>query len=150
MYTMVRNKPGRGSLPYSWEVTLPDLEIQPALLQMFYEQATANDTFVAALSGPGYMYPKSSGKHLPRMLALAAQSMATLDLDVMVTFDATYAPILLSFCLAVKDNLAHCLKAVVHILVAIRVVARRRSVTPRCLRTSLPSTQRGCRMQPAS
>ena len=98
---MVRNKPGRGSLPYSWEVTLPDLEIQPALLQMFYEQATANDTFVAALSGPGYMYPKSSGKHLPRMLALAAQSMATLDLDVMVTFDATYAPILLSFCLAV-------------------------------------------------
>ena len=94
------NKPGRGSLPYSWEVTLPDLEIQPALLQMFYEQATANDTFVAALSGPGYMYPKSSGKHLPRMLALAAQSMATLDLDVMITFDATYAPILLSFCLA--------------------------------------------------
>eukprot|EP01045_Picozoa_sp_COSAG04_P045555 COSAG04_NODE_16030_length_512_cov_0.610169_1_plen_60_part_10 len=36
LYTMVRNKPGRGSLPYSWEVTLPDLEIQPALLQMFY------------------------------------------------------------------------------------------------------------------
>ena len=97
-----RNKPGRGSLPYSWEVTLPDLEIQPALLQMFYEQATANDTFVAALSGPGYMYPKSSGKHLPRMLALAAQSMATLDLDVMVTFDATYMPILLSSCLTVE------------------------------------------------
>ena len=60
-------KPGRGTIPYSWEVsktrvlngnlctfmvvtlpmllphfqvTLPDLEIQPALLQMFYEQAT--------------------------------------------------------------------------------------------------------------
>lgn len=54
------NKPGRGALPYSWEVTLPDFEIQPALLRMFYEQATPNDTFVAALSGPGYMYPKST------------------------------------------------------------------------------------------
>jgi hypothetical protein len=83
------NKKGRGALPYSWEVTLPDLEIQPALLAMFYQQATANDTFVAALSGPGYIYPKSSGPHLPRMLALAGQSMATLDLEVMVVFDAT-------------------------------------------------------------
>ena len=55
------NKPGRGALPYSWEVTLPDLEIQPALLAMFYQQATRNDSFVAALSGPGYIYPKSAG-----------------------------------------------------------------------------------------
>ena len=38
-------KSGRGSLPYSWEVTLPDLELQPALLAMFYSQATPNDTF---------------------------------------------------------------------------------------------------------
>lgn len=83
------NKPGRGTLPYSWEVTLPDLEIQPALLAMFYSQATANDTFVAALSGPGYVYPKAAGAHLPRMLALARESMATLDLDVMIVFDAS-------------------------------------------------------------
>ena len=61
------NKPGRGALPYSWEVTLPDLEIQPALLAMFYQQATRNDTFVAALSGPGYIYPKSAGAHLPQV-----------------------------------------------------------------------------------
>ena len=68
---------------------MPDLEIQPSLLAMFYEQATENDTFVAALSGPGYIYPKSAGKHLPKMLGLAARSMATLDLEVMVVFDAT-------------------------------------------------------------
>lgn len=83
------NKPGRGALPYAWEVTLPDLEIQPALLAMFYSQATANDTFVAALSGPGYVYPKAAGAHLPRLLALADESMAALDLDVMVVFDAS-------------------------------------------------------------
>jgi hypothetical protein len=87
------NKPSRGSLPYAWEVTLPDLEIQPALLEMFYEDATANDTFVACLSGPGYMYPKAaaSSGQLPRLLALAGQSMRTLDLHLMVAFDASDA-----------------------------------------------------------
>ena len=45
--------PGRNMTAYSWEVTLPDLEIQPALLQMFYEQASPNDYFLGALSGPG-------------------------------------------------------------------------------------------------
>jgi hypothetical protein len=78
------NKPGRGSLPYSWEVTLPDLELQPALLAMFYSQKTANDTFVAALSGPGYIYPKSCGSHLPRLLDFTRQSMQRLDLQVLV------------------------------------------------------------------
>ena len=56
------SKPGRGKIPYTWEVTLPDLEIQPALLQMFYEQSTANDYFVGALGGPGYTYPNAVPK----------------------------------------------------------------------------------------
>ena len=85
-------KPGRGAIPYSWEVTLPDLEIQPAILQMFYEQATANDTFIAALSGPGYLYPKAvPPSKLVGLLELAGRSMDTLDLHAMVTFDASLA-----------------------------------------------------------
>ena len=86
-------KPGRGSIPYAWEVTLPDLEIQPAILQMFYEQAnTVNDTFIACLSGPGYLYPKAvPPSKLPSLLRLAGQSMRTLDLHAMVTFDASSA-----------------------------------------------------------
>ena len=42
---------------------LPDLEIQPALLQMFYEQSTPNDYFIGALGGPGYI-SKCSAKKL--------------------------------------------------------------------------------------
>ena len=83
-------KKGRGSLPYAWEVTLPDLEIQPAILQMFYEQATANDTFIACLGGPGYMYPKvTPAAKLPGLLQLAGASMETLDLHAMVVFDVS-------------------------------------------------------------
>jgi hypothetical protein len=85
-------KAGRGSLPYAWEVTLPDLEIQPVLLQMFYEQATPNDTFVAALSGPGYSYPKvTPPSKRARNLALANDMLARLDLHAMVVFDASAA-----------------------------------------------------------
>ena len=86
------SKAGRGAIPYSWEVTLPDLEIQPAILQMFYEQATINDTFVACLSGPGYLYPKAvPPAKLPGLLRLAGASMRTLDLHAMVAFDASAA-----------------------------------------------------------
>ena len=85
-------KPGRGAVPYTWEVTIVDYEVQPALLQMFYEQATANDTFVAALSGPGYTYPKAiPPSQLPAFLARANAHMKALDLHVMVTFDASAA-----------------------------------------------------------
>ena len=83
-------KGGRGTLPYVWEVTLPDLEIQPVLLQMFYEQATKNDTFVGALGGPGYTYPKAVPKELlPSRLEFAQRSMDTLDLSHFVIFDAS-------------------------------------------------------------
>ena len=62
-------------------MTLPDLEIQPVLLSMFYAQATENDTVVGALGGPGYTYPKAVPKDLlPSRLQFAQDSMNTLDL----------------------------------------------------------------------
>ena len=82
--------PGRGSLPYAWEVTLPDLWIQPALLRMFYDQATPNDTFIGALSGPGYMYPKAIPKpQLGTLLSKTQGYLHELDLHHMVVFDAS-------------------------------------------------------------
>ena len=85
-------KGGRGTLPYSWEVTLPDLQIQPVILQMFYEQATPNDTFVGALGANGYSYPRAIPPDLlPSRLQYAQQSMRTLDLDHFVVFDASHA-----------------------------------------------------------
>ena len=86
------SKPGRGKIPYTWEVTLPDLEIQPALLQMFYEQSTEKDFFIGALGGPGYTYPNAVPKKLlPKRLQMAASMMSTLDLDSFVIFDASRA-----------------------------------------------------------
>jgi len=86
------DKPGRGKLPYAWEVMMPDLDIQPALLQMFYEQASENDFFVAALSGPGYVYPKAiPSKILPSRLLAMERSMNILDLHHLVIFDASAA-----------------------------------------------------------
>ena len=85
-------KPGRGKLPYTWEVTLPDLEIQPALLQMFYEQSTPNDYFIGALGGPGYTYPNAVPKNLlPKRLEMAGDMMEKLDLNSFVIFDASRA-----------------------------------------------------------
>jgi hypothetical protein len=81
---------GRGSIPYAWEVTLPDLWIQPALLRMFYDQATPNDTFIGALSGPGYMYPKAMPKNQLGLLLDKTQAyLQELDLHHMVIFDAS-------------------------------------------------------------
>lgn len=83
-------KPGRGKIPYCWEVTLPDLEIQPALLQMFYDQATDKDFFVGALGGPGYMYPKAVPPSLlGSRLGLAQDMMRVLDLQHFIVFDAS-------------------------------------------------------------
>ena len=85
-------KTWEGKLPYTWEVTLPDLEIQPALLEMFYEQSTKNDFFVGALGGPGYTYPNAVPKALlPKRLNMAKDMMKTLDLDSFVIFDASRA-----------------------------------------------------------
>lgn len=83
-------KPGRGDIPYSWEVTLPDLVLQPSVLRYFYSGATENDFFVAALGGPGYMYPKAvPSDYLPVQLGKAATAMQTLGLTSMVIFDAS-------------------------------------------------------------
>ncbi|EDQ87063.1 uncharacterized protein MONBRDRAFT_27553 [Monosiga brevicollis MX1] len=86
------NGAARGQVPYTWEVTLPDLWIQPALLEIFYREATALDYFVAALGGPGYMYSNAvPPAQRQRLLHKAQQAMLQLDLHEMVTFDASRA-----------------------------------------------------------
>lgn len=51
-------KPGRGRIPYAWQVSMNWTWIAPATLQYFAEAASPNDYFIGGLSGPGYMYPK--------------------------------------------------------------------------------------------
>lgn len=81
-------KPGRGALPYAWEVTMNWAWLSPALLQYFYDQATPNDYFIGMLSGPGYMYPKAvPDDRLPMLVDEAEQLMRTLDLRVFEIMD---------------------------------------------------------------
>ncbi len=76
-------EPGRGDIPYAWEVTMNWSWLAPAMLQFFYDMATPNDYFIGSLSGPGYMYPRAiPAKYLPEVISKAYELMQTLDLNV--------------------------------------------------------------------
>jgi hypothetical protein len=81
-------KPGRGEIPYAWEVTMNWSWLFPAQMQFFYDTATENDYLIGALSGPGYMYPKPipRDKHVG-LIREAAILMDHLDLRVFEIMD---------------------------------------------------------------
>jgi hypothetical protein len=81
-------EPGRGTIPYAWEVTMNWTWLSPALLQYFYEQATPNDYFIGTLSGPGYLYPKAvPDSARPALIDEAERLMQRLDLRVFEIMD---------------------------------------------------------------
>ncbi|MDE3056353.1 MAG: hypothetical protein KGJ59_00150 [Bacteroidota bacterium] len=81
-------KPGRGSIPYAWEVTINFYWLAPTMLEYFYSTATQNDFFLGALSGPGYMYPKAiPPEYLPEVVSTADSLMKKLDLNVFEIMD---------------------------------------------------------------
>ena len=82
------NQPGRGELPYAWQVSMNYSWLAPVMLEYFYSQATPNDYFIGGLGGPGYVYPKAvPPKHLPQMIDLAYGLMKKLDLNVFEIMD---------------------------------------------------------------
>ena len=81
-------KPGRGEIPYAWEVTMNYYWMAPAMLEFFYTQATPNDLFIGCLSGPGYMYPKAvPPKFLPGLIEMSRDFMDKLDLNIFEIMD---------------------------------------------------------------
>lgn len=81
-------KPGRGLIPYGWQVLMNWSWLNPPALQYFQETKTDNDYFVAGLSGPGYMYPKSiPSDKFPPLMADARALMKKLDLRIMEIMD---------------------------------------------------------------
>jgi hypothetical protein len=81
-------KPGRGTIPYAWEVSMNCLWLSPAMLEYFYSQATPNDYFIGCLSGSAYMYPKAFPKKwLPKEIEKAKNLMEKLDLNVFEIMD---------------------------------------------------------------
>jgi hypothetical protein len=81
-------EPGRGEIPYAWEVLMNYTWMAPGMVEYFYTMATPNDYFIGCLSGPGYLYPKAvPPKLLPPLIATARDQMKTLDLKVFETMD---------------------------------------------------------------
>ncbi len=81
-------EPGRGEIPYAWEVLMNYTWMAPGMAEYFYTMATPNDYFIGCLSGPGYLYPKAvPPKMLPQLIAMARDQMKTLDLQVFETMD---------------------------------------------------------------
>jgi hypothetical protein len=81
-------RPGRGSIPFAWEVC-PNFEwLSPAMMEYYYTQATPNDYFIGALSGSAYMYPKAFPKQwLVKEIEKAHRMMKSLDLNVYEIMD---------------------------------------------------------------
>jgi len=81
-------EPGRGEIPYAWEVIMNYSWMAPAMMEYFYTMATPNDYFIGALSGPGYMYPKAvPPTKLPLVIEKAGEMMDLLDLKVFEIMD---------------------------------------------------------------
>jgi hypothetical protein len=81
-------RPGRGSIPMAWEVTMKFLHLSPAMLEFYYTQATPNDYFIGSLSGSSYMYPRAfPPQMLPNEIKRAWGLMEKLDLRVFEIMD---------------------------------------------------------------
>lgn len=88
----VWTKPGRGKLPFSWQVTMNWMKFSPAALEYFHESATPNDYFIGGLSGPGYMYPNHiPPERFPKLMKEAREMMAVLDERIMEIMDNSAA-----------------------------------------------------------
>lgn len=81
-------KPGRGKIPYTWQVLMNWVWLNPPALQYFYEDKTPNDYFIGGLSGPGYMYPKAiPADKFPALMKIGRGLMAQLDLRALEIMD---------------------------------------------------------------
>jgi hypothetical protein len=88
----VWTKPGRGKLPFAWQVTMNWTKFSPAALEYFHESATPNDYFIGGLSGPGYMYPNHiPPARFPGLMQEANELMKVLDERVLEIMDNSAA-----------------------------------------------------------
>jgi hypothetical protein len=88
----VWTKPGRGKLPFAWQVTMNWTKFSPAALEYFHESATPNDYFIGGLSGPGYMYPNHiPADKFPLLMKEANELMDVLDERILEIMDNSAA-----------------------------------------------------------
>lgn len=72
----------RGTMPITWSINPLLTELAPAILDYYYVNASEKDSFVAAPSGGGYLYPGfTPDDDLQEYLARAKNAMFAADLD---------------------------------------------------------------------
>jgi len=77
------NDETRGTVPIAWSINPLLASLAPPLLDYYYSNASALDSFVAAPSGAGYIYPGFAREtDLKEYLVRAGRSMATADMDI--------------------------------------------------------------------
>ena len=57
-------RPGRGEIPYAWEVLMNYTWMAPGMAEYFYTTATPNDYMIGCLSGPGLHVPESRSEEI--------------------------------------------------------------------------------------
>jgi len=88
-------EPQHGHFPMNWPIGPLASEFIPDIMDFFYKHASANDYFMAAVSGIGYIHEdcygaKLSGEHrkasFDRFLRLTSEYMSRMDLHYIHTF----------------------------------------------------------------
>ncbi|MGH2510327.1 MAG: hypothetical protein ACRDHZ_23375, partial [Ktedonobacteraceae bacterium] len=83
--------PQRGTIPIGWPMPLILPQAAPALWDYYGRTASANDEFIAAPSGLGYMYPSKWPRHqLAAYLAQTGQAMQAMHLSLLEVLDSNF------------------------------------------------------------
>ncbi len=97
VYRDLWDQPAHGKVPVAWQLGPTGFDLIPDILDYFYKHATANDVFVNALTGIGYIRESVYLEKLPKAeqqpawnqyMDLSARYFRRLDLSLLTTFEA--------------------------------------------------------------
>lgn len=85
------HQPERGQFPIGWTISPSSCMLIPDIMDFYYTTASSNDSFLAAVSGVGYTYPRDYGKRFRAQdrqrvfdgfLSLTDQCMKQMNLSI--------------------------------------------------------------------
>jgi hypothetical protein len=97
VYRDLWDQPDHGKVPVGWQLGPTAYDLIPDIIDYFYKHATANDVFVNALTGIGYirevdyavMFPTSEQETVwNQYMGLSRRYFKLLDLSLLTTFEA--------------------------------------------------------------
>ena len=93
-YRRLFNEPSHGRVPMGWQIGTAATDLMPDILDYYYRHASANECFVNALTGVGYIWEDNFAEYLPAdrqpqvwddYVRYSADYRARLDATVMST-----------------------------------------------------------------